>query len=259
MKMASVRQGLGMALLGLLSYLLFLVTAVPAYWLNSALMRNTNGSLQLLNTAGTIWSGSGTLATGAFNIRVAWEIQPLWLLLGKARIRISSLDPSPLRTTLSVGYHQLVLEETEADLPASAITALYPPAGFFSPTGTVHLSTAAFEFKPQKVTGEVQMRWLGAGGRLGGAGELGDYQLTATGKNGAVQLRLQTLRGDVQVSGNGQWLPAADGSIRLDGTLNPGSREAQISPILPLINGRREGDHYAFTYVGRLALKLPGQ
>jgi len=256
MNMASTRHGLGVALLGVGLYLIFLVVTVPAYWLGEGLLRMTAGSIRLQHASGSLWHGAGLLLIGPHGVMVEWDIQPAWLLLGKARIRLHSRNDSSLRATLTIGYRQLGLHDTEAELPAAVVGAFYPPAAFIAPTGKLRFSSAETEIGSNGMTGEAKLSWLGAGGKLGGVGEVGDYQLTATGNNGVAMLRLETLRGDIAITGNGQWQPAGDGSVRLDGTLVPGSREAMIAPLLPLLNARRNGDQYVFSYATRLSLGL---
>jgi hypothetical protein len=250
------RRGLGIALLGLVLYLIFLIVTVPAYWLGEGLLRLTAGRILLQHATGSLWHGTGVLQAGAHGVTIEWNVQPAMLLMGKIRIGLRSRSDSSVRSTLTVGYRQIGLHDTEAELPAAIVAAFYPPAAFIAPTGKLRFSTSETEIGSQGMTGEARLSWVGAGGKLGGVGEVGDYQLTATGENGVARLRLETLRGDIKITGNGQWQAAGDGSVKLDGTLVPGSRDAMMAPLLPLLNARRNGDQYTFSYTGRLVLGL---
>ncbi len=252
----STRRGLGIALLGLVLYLIFLIVTVPAYWLGEGLLRLTAGRLQLQHATGSLWHGTGVLQAGAHGVTIEWNVQPAMLLMGKLRIRLHSRNDSSIQSTLTIGYRLLGLHDTEAELPAAVVATLYPPAAFIAPTGKLRFSSAETEIGSQGMTGEARLSWVGAGGKLGGVGEVGDYQLTATGENGVARLRLETLRGDINITGSGQWQAAGDGSIQLDGTLVPGPREAMMAPLLPLLNAQRNGDQYTFSYTGRLLFGL---
>jgi len=246
------RRGVGFALLGLVLYLMFLLATIPAYWLGEGLVRLTEGRVRLQHAAGSIWHGTGLLIIGPHNLAIEWDLQSGWLLLGKAHVQVKSRGDSSLRATLTIGYRHLALRDTAVELPATVVAVFYPPVSFIAPTGKLRFTTSEMEIGSKGMTGEALLIWSGAGGKLGGVGEVGDYQLTATGSNGMALLKLGTLRGEIGITGAGQWQVAGDGRLRLDGTLAPGSRESMIAPILPLLNAQRSGDQYTFSLSAQL-------
>lgn len=247
-------QVASLILAGLGFFVVSLIATVPARWLGELLSRTTLGQWQLRDTAGSIWQGSGTLTVGAasatpFATRLSWNVQPWWLLAGRIRAELSSPDRSDLHAGIAVGYHALQLTDTDMSVPATLIAALVPAAGLVSPTGTLHLSTPDLTINNHGLTGELQLRWLGAGGRLAGIGELGDYLLVASGESGAVVLRGETLRGDVRIDLHGQWLLTGAGTLTLDGSVTTsGPHEAALTPLLTLLNAHREGERQVFRY-----------
>jgi len=252
-------QTIGLVLAGLALFAGSLVITAPARWVGVLLSRSTQGQWQLRDTAGSVWRGSGTLSMNAvgaeaFATRLTWSIQPWWLLAGKIRAELSSPDPGDLHVGVAVGYHSLQLSDAEAKLPATLITALAPTASLFAPTGTLHFSTHDLTLNSQGLAGELQLRWLGAGGRLAGVGELGDYLLVATGQPDGVALRGETLRGEVRLDLHGQWQLTGDGTLTLDGSVAAsGPRETALAPLLTMLNARREGDRQVFRYSSPLA------
>jgi hypothetical protein len=257
---ATVRRGTGLVLAGLLFYTLFLVTTLPAHWLGELLARGTNGALRLQNTHGSLWQGSGLLTVhsgggGRFSTPLHWEIHPLWLLTGRLRADVQTEGEHRLRARVAIGYRQLQLDAVEAELSAALIPALYPPAALIAPTGSLQLKAEQLSLDRRGLAGEARLTWLGAGGRLGGIGEVGDFLLVVNGQDGVATLRAETLRGELQLDAHGRWQPAGDGTLQLEGTLAAGSaRAATLAPMLAMLNARPDGDRHSFRYNTRIPL-----
>lgn len=250
---------IGYALMGIALYLFFMVATLPAYWLGEALSRTSNGVLALRNTHGTIWNGNGLLelrASGAsaLSSHALWELQLLPLLTGKLSLTVETRGDITLRSNLLLGPRSLSLRNTEWELAATQLPALYAPAMFISPTGNLHGKADEFTIDAGQVRGETQIRWMGAGSRLGALNELGDYLLVVHGDNGQATLRMETLRGDLRIAATGAWQPAQKGQLTLQGTLNTGARDDALKPLTALLQARREGDHYLLTSSTRLPL-----
>lgn len=244
-------QAASLVLAGLIFFAASLIATAPARWMGELLARATHGQWQLRDTAGSAWRGTGTLAAGAapFATRLSWEIRPWWLLAGRIRIELSSPERSDLHAGIAVGYHSLQLNDTDVAVPATLIAALFPAASLVAPTGTLRLSASTLRLDRHGLTGELQLRWLEAGGRLAGIGELGDYLLVASGEAGAVVLRGETLRGDVRLDLHGQWQLTGNGMLNLDGSVAAsGPREAALTPLLNMLNAHREGERQVFRY-----------
>jgi len=244
---------------GLVLYLLFLVVTLPAAWVGELLTRFTHGQARLLGSQGSLWRGSGLLVFSpaggmALQNRVHWNVAPLWLVTGQLRTEIRSEGDVTLQTMLTVGYRHLRLQQLTGEFTASQIQAFYPPAMLVSPTGQIKIAADDVSLGKSGFHGEMRMTWTGAGSKLGAAGELGDYLLVANGENGAANLRVETLRGDIRVDARGAWQAQGDGTLSLDGSLMPGSRESAIGAMLAALNARKEGDHYPLRINTRLPL-----
>lgn len=247
-------QAAGLIVAGALFFAVSLIVTAPARWVGELLARTTQGQWQLRDTSGSVWQGSGTLnvgATGAapFATRLSWNVAPWWLLAGKLRADLSSPERADLHARIALGYHSMQLRDADVTVPATLLAALFPAFSLVSPTGTLRLNTSELTLDSRGMNGELQLRWLGAGGRLAGVGELGDYLLVANGEAGAVRLRGETLRGDVRLDLNGQWQLAGNGMLNLDGSVTAsGPREAVLTPLLTMLNARREGERQVFQY-----------
>jgi hypothetical protein len=247
-----------LAVTGVLLYVLFLAITLPAYWLSDLVIRASRGMLRLEATQGSVWDGSGNLVVrhsgpAALTSRIHWNFQPLALFTGRLQVELQARGDLAVKGQVALGYHTLHLGNIEAELPATLIQAFYTPAALLSPTGTLRASAAELELGRSGLAGEGKLTWLGAGGKFGGIGEIGDYQLVVSGQNGPANLRLETLRGDLRLDARGSWQLNTDGLLQLDGTLTAGPREAMLAPLLTMLNARKEGDRHAFQISTRLA------
>ena len=237
---------------GLLLYFLFLLVTLPAHWLGEALTRTTGGVLRLQNASGSIWQGAGTLTLNSvgsapLTTRLNWDIHPLWLLTGTLRADLQARGEPSLRARIGVGYKSVQLNDLEAEFPAAQLPTFYPPATLIGPTGKIQLTAGELIFNNKGMTGEAQLTWLGAGGRLGGLSEIGDYRLRLSGQDGVVNLQAATLKGAIQLDARGSWQVAGDGMLRLDGTLAADAgHQATLAPLLALLNAKPEGDRHVF-------------
>lgn len=251
---ASRWRGPALVVAGLSLYIVFLLTTLPAHWLGEALGHATHGVARLQNTHGSLWRGSGTLLVhgggrAPLSAPLHWEIFPLWLLTGKLIVDVESRPDPQLRARLRIGYRHWQLRDLEGEMAAAALSTLYPPAALISPTGNLRVSASEIGLDADGVSGEARITWLGAGGRLGGLGEVGDYLLVINGEDGAAVLRVETLRGALQIAARGRWQPLGDGQLQLDGTLAAsGDRAASLAPVLALLNARPEGGQHAFRF-----------
>jgi hypothetical protein len=187
-------------------------------------------------------------------MRVHWDLHPLALFAGRLKVSLETNGDLRLRTTLALGRRYLSLQQLDAQLPAASIPAFFPPATLLSPTGTLHISTDDFAIESGRIQGGAQIQWLSAGARIGGLGELGDYLLTVNGKDGPARLHVDTQRGEIKVTADGEWRTTTDGGVQLNGTVAPGARDAALQPLLTLMQAQRDGDHYRFANTARITV-----
>jgi len=254
----------GLAYLGvaLCCYVLFLLISLPAYWVDWLASRASHNAVRLQQPEGTFWGGRGNLVIQSagqerMQVRVAWSIQPLWLFTGKLQARLSSRDAgSPLNATLSIGYRHVSISDVDAAIPVNALSAFIPAIDLIAPSGRLQLTTPHATLTPAGLEGGLLLTWLGAGARMGGLNDIGDYRLVVTGRGLAAELRIETLRGDVGVTAQGEWQAQGEGLLRLAGNINPGSREQTLRPLLSMLNAQNNNGQYSWTLNSRLPLNL---
>jgi general secretion pathway protein N len=235
---------------GLVFYLLFLIVEMPASWFAWGLNRYTQGTVRLDPTAGSLWSGKGRLViyypptTPHEFGQTEWRINPLWLVAGRVQLTLqTSHGDRQIKTTLGVARNSFMLKDIEAEFPAAFAAQLYTPLSLISPQGKVRINAEDLTLSPDKIEGAAALEWLNAGSSLSSVQPLGDYRLEITGADKNASLKLATLRGDLEFTGQGLWQIHA-GQAQISGSALPRARAGELESLLNMIgadqgNGRR--------------------
>lgn len=238
------------AIFGLFFYLLFLIIEMPASWFAWGLNRYTQGTVRLDPIAGSLWSGNGRLVvyypqTTPHDFGQAeWGINPFWLFAGRVQVSLqTSNQDRQIKTTLGVARNSFMLKDTEAELPAAFMAQLYTPLSLVSPRGKVRITAESLALSPDKMDGVATLEWLNAGSNLSSVQPLGDYRLEITGADKNANLKLTTLRGDLEFTGQGQW-QTQTGQIQIKGSALPRARAGELESLLGMMgadlgSGRR--------------------
>jgi general secretion pathway protein N len=246
------RRWLRYLLLAVFFYLAFLLITLPAAWFAKAAASLSRGVVEIGDPRGTVWHGSGQLAVASRRAsqevgRLQWQIHPLWLALGSLCLDVSVRDGAreSAIARLNLGLSGIRIENLEAAFPASLVGHFHAAAGFIQPAGTVRLKSPLFEIQRGALQGEAMLAWDGAGSQFYKLDQLGDYRLDLKGNGATADLALATARGDLQLSGQGQWRADNGGVLRFQGSALATGRQAELEPVLRLIGaqtaaGRRE-------------------
>ena len=246
------RPGVRLAVLGIVAYLVFLLANVPAAWVGFALERSSRGALALGDPAGTLWKGSGLLALrsgGAFRgiTDFQWSCNPLSVLTGRLSVALSGIAPEVrLRANVSVGAGSLRFQNVEADAPAALLEPALPAAAFARPDGRLRVLADSVEIGGAGVAGAATVEWLEAG--VLQVQRLGDYRLQITGSGARVELKLATLRGDLRLTGAGEWRAAQPRIVQLRGTAEAAAERKDLEPLLQALGIRGAGVPQAFAW-----------
>lgn len=253
--------------LGVLLYLVFLVATAPAIWFAKAVSGFSDGAIALARARGTVWRGSAELhagapASGARDLgHFRWRTQPWWLLFGRAQFSVQLEGPA-IRCQAAFGlapWRRVHVAGLEASFPASLVSLVYGPAAFFEPTGTIELRAADAELSSAGLVTTIEAQWRGAGGRFTGPATLGDYRIDIAGTGETAAIRLTTLRGNLELTGQGQWQVTGDGAIQFNGTAVPKADAAQLEPLLRALGRDLGGGRRRIRFSSRLPLvKLLG-
>jgi ABC-type cobalt transport system substrate-binding protein len=80
---------------------------------------------------------------------------------------------------------------------------------------------------------------------------LGDYRLEITGAEKNANLKLTTLRGDLEFTGQGQWQPQS-GQVQINGSALPRARAGELESLLGMIGADQGSGKRALTINTRL-------
>ena len=236
-----------------LGLVLVLVLTAPARWLTQAVTRASAGAVQLTDPSGSLWNGSARLVltggAGSQDItalpgRLQWRLRPDWRGVHIAVTADCCTPSGPIGLAASPlwGGARIAVADGQSQWPAAVLAGLGTPWNTMQPQGELALATRGLQV--ETVSGrmtlegaaDISLRHLSS--RLSTVQPLGSYQVHIQGGD-AVSMRLSTLEGALQLSGDGQWVGSR---LRFKGeaTAAPGL-EAQLANLLNII-GRRQGE-----------------
>lgn len=254
----SQRAPWGWAVTGFVLGLLVAVACfAPARWLAAAVSQASDGRVLLQAARGSIWNGSAQLVvTGgqgsqdaaALPSRLSWQLRPA---AGGLRLLLSApcCLPQPLALGLQPQWAGGVVRVEDGPplapsqpsrWPASLLAGLGTPWNTLQVEGELQLSTRGLVLRwtngRLQVEGQVELIAQRMASRLSTLRPMGSYRLTLSGGT-APTLRLDTLEGDLRLSGSGQWVGSR---LRFAGEASAApEREAALANLLNIIGQRR--------------------
>jgi general secretion pathway protein N len=236
--------------------LLVVVRFAPAQWLVGGVNAMTQNRVLMSDPAGTVWSGSAQVAlTGGAGSRDAVRLpgRMQWTLgLGWGRINavISATCCSATPVQIAVAPLSLLtfwngwsvqVHQHQSSWPAAVLAGLGTPWNTVQAEGNLALSTPGFTVNMtlDRITlaGTIAMEAQDMRSRLSTLHPLGTYRLDMSGGEQPA-LSLSTLKGDLQLSGQGRWNA---GQLRFEGEARAEPAHAQELSNLLNIMGRRDG------------------
>jgi general secretion pathway protein N len=239
------KTGVRLAILGACAYLVFLAANLPAAWFGYALERSSSGAVALGDPRGTVWKGQGVLAARSGSTfrsigNIEWRCNPLSVFTGRLSVALSGAAPgASLRANVSLGWGSLRFQNVDASAPAALLEPAFPASALLKPEGRFRIVADSLEVGRASVRGAATLEWAEAG--VSGVSRLGDYRLQITGSGDRAALRLATLRGDLRMSGDGEWRAAQPLVVQLRGIAEASAERKDLEPILQLVAGDGTG------------------
>lgn len=225
--------------IGLAVYALGVIATAPATLIDVHLSRISHGKLRIVETQGTLWSGSGQIemrdAGGRAGVvkSVAWRILPESLLRGHLVCEVvleQALRPFPV--TLS--FSGFTLANVDLNLPATVLGLGVPKFAPLGLTGELMLHVDNLSYEAEETQGSVTLQWLDAGSVLTPISPLGHYEMKLNSKGGEVHAQLQTIEGPLQLDGKGYWVTGTSPEFLAVAHVLP-EHQQQLAPLLRLI------------------------
>ncbi|RGE42703.1 type II secretion system protein N [Comamonas testosteroni] len=247
----AVAGALGGALLAALIW-------APASWLASGVQSASAGKVLLQEARGTVWNGSArlVLAEGAGSrdrtalpTRLQWTLRPGFNGLNMS-LHSDCCTSTPMQAKVSPGWNAMTVQVQDSviELPAELLAGLGTPWNTVALQGQLRLSTQALQLQYRAgraaSQGLTRLEALAVSSRLSPLKPLGSYRLDIQGGD-SPRLNLSTLAGDLQLSGQGQWV---DARLHFNGEASASpEREAALSNLLNIL-GRRQGARSIITF-----------
>jgi len=231
-------------LLGVLSYLTFLLANLPASQGISWLAAN-GLPLSTNDTRGTIWRGQAAKASyNNINLGATkWRFRPLGLFQGSIQYDVILTDPGQ-NLSGSTSYNfisgEYELDEINGRIEADIIPKLINQT-YVRTTGKldINLQQASFTGRqPTSATGD--FRWIDAGIKSPVKAQLGDLQFLVSSSETGLQIDVKDLDGQLKLDGRIDL--AADGKYKIKGKVKPNnSANSDLGGLLGSL-GRRQAD-----------------
>lgn len=229
--------------------LLGLLMFAPARWLAAAIPLHS--PVQLGDARGSLWQGSarlwlqagpGSRDRATLPQRLQWQLR--WTASGPG-LHLQADCCTPQGVRLALGWQAaapvLRMEDALSLWPAELLAGLGTPWNTIEPSGRLALRTQGLTVQlgtqGLRPAGQLTLEVQDLGSALSTLQPMGSYRLELrTGERATVQL--QTLRGDLLLSGQGSW-QGSGLSFRGEARAAPG-REDALGNILNII-GKRDG------------------
>lgn len=225
--------------LGLTAYALGLIATAPATLVDARLAQASAGGLRLAEARGTLWSGTGQIEIRDANRSsgiaksIAWRIRPAYLLRGKLLYEVA-LDHALKRFPVTISLSRIEVADADINLPAAALGLGAPKLAPLGLTGDMLLHIARLAFGRDSVQGNATLQWRDAASAFTRISPLGDYELRLEGDGAAVRASLRTLKGPLQLDGQGTWAAGRNPVFRGNARVPP-QQQQQLAPLLRMI------------------------
>jgi general secretion pathway protein N len=245
-------------ILGIVSYLFFLITSLPAQQLIGRIASGgPEQTVVIEGASGTVWAGEAQRVTFQRNAlgELTWRFKPFHLLLGKLAYSIELKDTGQqFQGTFSTGFGDTYrLEDIDALLLAGRLTELLQQRQIRI-DGKVRAQELDLVFSNGQLTaaeGSVQLLDAALQSPMNLA--IGDLQadLSTDDASGDITGQIRDLKGSISVQA--QVRLKADGNFQFDGKLKPGDKaDPGLTGALQTIGRQQPDGSIQLKYAGRI-------
>ncbi|MCK4950170.1 MAG: type II secretion system protein N [Gammaproteobacteria bacterium] len=220
-----MRQKKAFAALGIIAYLAFLITSIPAsqgiQWLQDFFPQE---QVQISQPKGTIWSGSANRIT-VHQIQldnVSWEIHPLTLLIGRLKLSIGINDQKN-KASATIGFNTqglTYIENLKGIIPTNILSQL-PYVRNVSPSGSLALAIDAIHFSDTQLPIEADGEIIWHDAELSGPFSLSIGTLLIKLESQDDDIRIHIRDQDAEVKIDTTIVLRNDGGYKIQGKLIP--------------------------------------
>jgi general secretion pathway protein N len=203
------------------TFLLALITTLPASLFGAIVSDVSNTRLELANCSGTVWHGTAlpilhrrNKSEGIIALSpVQWDISPLHLFTLQLRIKLNWIDENqanPVEIILT--KQQVIVRNLILPVPASMLGELSAYLQPIQLDGRIIAKSELIKISSNDIQGTLTADWIGASSALSNVSPLGDYHFVVKGTGSSADVTLDTTKGALILKGSGH--------LSLSGTVN---------------------------------------
>lgn len=246
-------------LAGIMTILVTVLAFLPASYLSARVETASNGRLTFLNTEGTLWRGSATLAALSHTKaapaplvpgKISWKLSPL-ALIGRVQLTLENPDVFIKPVHINGSWSEWQLTAAAMNLPADSLTGLGAPLNTLGLRGKIRLSWPSLKITRSttglEVDGITQLEMNDMESRLYPGKPLGSYQMHANSRGQQTLLSLETIKGPLRLHGAGE---IVNGHFRFSGTAEADEGHAGELTNLLMLLGQPKNNTEGRTVIG---------
>jgi general secretion pathway protein N len=234
-----------------ISVVVTLAVMLPAAWIVPQFAKSTDGHVNLVDPAGSLWKGSATLmlatgggagaADGATLLpgRIEWHTAFWPLFTGHVRMEMRQTDSMPDPVFVDAGFSGSTVSPGAIAVPASLLSGLGAPFNTLNMEGNVRLIWTEWRMLGHNTYGQVIVTLDDMASSVSRVKPLGSYRVVfqAEGQAGTINLTT-TSSGPLLLSGQGT-VSKTSSAFNGAATATPEARE-NLAGLLNLL-GRHTG------------------
>jgi general secretion pathway protein N len=254
--MRRLRVALPWLVIAVVSATVVMLTMLPAAWITPQFAKQTNGHVNLVNPAGSLWHGSATLMLAAGSDmsaatllpgRIEWHTAFWPLFTGRVRMIMRHSEAMPEPVTVDATPRTATVTSGAIAVPASLLSGLGAPFNTLDLQGNVQLSWSDWRSFNREAFGQLTVTLTDVSSRVSLVKPLGSYRVLFQAQGESSTLDLTTTKGPLMLTGNGT-VSAASTSFHGTASAAPEARD-NLAGLLNLL-GRPSGpDTVALAFV----------
>jgi general secretion pathway protein N len=210
--MRRVAAALPWLVAGLLASGAVVFARLPAAWITPQFAKATNGHVNLIEAAGSLWHGSASLmlaagqdVSGATLLpgRIEWRTAFWPLLTGRLRMQMRQTEAMRDPVTLEATMRGATLSAGSIGVPASLLTGLGAPFNTLALDGAVQLTWSPWRVIGSNSYGRLSVTLTDVSSRASPVRPLGSYRAQLQAQGASSTIELTTLKGPLLLNGQG--------------------------------------------------------
>ncbi len=221
-----------------IAFAVALLVMAPASLVGAWMGSLTRGTVELANSEGTVWSGSGIpvfylpRGTPVTLDQISWKISVRALLQGKIHLMLSQgRAPERPAAVVDAGPGSITLRDVSVEVPAEVLEEIHPLLQALQPHGTLQITSGRLTLSRESMQGTASAQWLSASSAVTTVNPVGSYQFNVRCTGAQAAIDLTTLSGPLMLDGHGEWSSAAGLTIEAHARTNP-ENQASLAELL---------------------------